>query len=127
MLEENLEGRRVLFPDKAVDALVFTSKGDFFAFACGKEVSLVEMSECAVIYTLQVPQFAKIQSLVFEDEVQELLNFRTESEEEDREPFDQEDVQATYDVSVIMDVEPSAPPSLDPVVAITPQEAAAVI
>ena len=65
LLERGVEGYRVLFPDQAVHALSFTSRGDLFAFACDQEISLVETGGYTVVYSLMVTEKLQIKSLVF--------------------------------------------------------------
>ena len=60
-----MDGRRWLFPEQAVDALAFTSLGESFAFACHRDVSLVEMCGYTIIYRLQVRQGIENCSLEF--------------------------------------------------------------
>ena len=67
MLEHGCDGRRILFQDQVVDALAFTSTGQFFAFAGTQDVSLVEMCGYTIIYSLPVPQGLDVWSLKFVD------------------------------------------------------------
>ena len=66
LMDRRVRRHRSLFPHLAVDALAFTSMGDFFAFACGQDVTLVETSGFTIIYSLEDSLgYDDIHSLVF--------------------------------------------------------------
>ena len=111
---------RLLFPDQAVDALAFTSNGEFFAFASGLAVSFVEMRTCMIIYSFQVPHGLTMLSLKFAQNAHGGDDHGTVTARHgDGHGLDD-------DASAIMDVEFSVPASIDPPAVIAPEEAANV-